>query len=1003
MLTYQNGVRYTEDSSFDAASAFQLRSELEEASIVSDNASLDEQELIKAAQAELRKAGRSNDRALDKRKKTQLAAEILQDGGDYAAFVQRLAGVLKKKSGGLPTVTLEYRNVCVETDALVGDGGNPTVWNSFKSLGSKLLCAGGLATKPMSLLKDVSGVIKPGRLTLVIGPPGSGKSVFLQLLSGRLREHKGLRRSGSIKYNGVEMEDFVVQRTAGLVEQFDYHIPNLTVIETVKFAASCQTAPRQRAEMLAAVDKAKRVHLRQQEDNDDSQVTALEEGRTETGEFFSNMLKNAAQEGGDPSKNKDAELEFLELMQDVVVHRIRPYMTLHLLGLSHVADTFVGNETLRGVSGGERKRVTTAEVLVGPQWALFMDEISTGLDSATTYSVVKSLRNSCHALSRTIIISLLQPAPEVMQLFDDLLLLTDGQVIYHGPVDGALPFFSTLGFDCPARKDPASFLLEVTTPVGQVMYASPETLDSFKVPSHYRSPARLLVRPPKRLLVPVSKISASFWETEYGKDMKQQLEEAPFDPKDANPSALARSHYARSGLLLALLALRRQMILIRRDRSYYIARVVQAIIMALIISSLFATVAPGSLTDESAVFSQGRKAIAVLVISVIYLSFSSMPSLGFVFATKRVFYKHRDNHFFPPWSYVIALLLSQMPSSTLESILYSVILYFISGLTRTASNFFIFLLVTWSSSNCLAGQFRLIAYLTPNMTVANAGGSIWLLLLTITNGFSIIRTSIPPYLIWIYWGINPLAYAIRSLAVNELTSPPWGAAGPLILESFGIFTGNEWIWIGVGYLWGWLLVLTFAGAIALKLTNPPGPRPTLLDEQVKVEQNKRLFSYIRRRLNKGRYGKHSNKEPSQVEVREDSTVTGRIFSATSSVAPEIETSEPSESGSVRSTAEARNTHDQKAVLETVGEEEEEEAPEKDVAVPFIPITLVCRNICYYVNDPSGGSAPGVVRDSHDKEIAGKLQLLHNIDFYVQPGCLTALMGGSGAGKLCASP
>lgn len=133
----------------------------------------------------------------------------------------------------------------------------------------------------------------------------------------------------------------------------------------------------------------------------------------------------------DAQTDVETEDEFLELFRKAVVHRIKPYVVLHLLGLAAVANTFVGNESLRGVSGGERKRVTSAEVLVGPQWAIFMDEISTGLDSATTYSVVRSLQQSCHALQRTIAISLLQPAPEVMELFDDLLLMTDGKVIYQ--------------------------------------------------------------------------------------------------------------------------------------------------------------------------------------------------------------------------------------------------------------------------------------------------------------------------------------------------------------------------------------------------------------------------------------------------------------------------------------------------------------------------------------------------------------------------------------------
>lgn len=73
-----------------------------------------------------------------------------------------------------------------------------------------------------------------------------------------------------------------------------------------------------------------------------------------------------------------------------------------------------------------------------------------------------------HGMQLTTLVSLLQPPPEVFALFDDLLLLTDGHIIYHGPIAEALPFFSSLGFRCPERKDVPSFLLEITTPAGMV-------------------------------------------------------------------------------------------------------------------------------------------------------------------------------------------------------------------------------------------------------------------------------------------------------------------------------------------------------------------------------------------------------------------------------------------------------------------------------------------------------------------------------------------------------
>jgi ABC-type multidrug transport system ATPase subunit len=100
-------------------------------------------------------------------------------------------------------------------------------------------------------------------------------------------------------------------------------------------------------------------------------------------------------------------------------------------------------------------------MLVGPSRALFMDEISTGLDSSTTYQIVNSFRQSIHTLGSTAVISLLQPAPETYNLFDDIILISDGQIVYQGHREHVLEFFESMGFKCPKRKGVADFLQEV--------------------------------------------------------------------------------------------------------------------------------------------------------------------------------------------------------------------------------------------------------------------------------------------------------------------------------------------------------------------------------------------------------------------------------------------------------------------------------------------------------------------------------------------------------------
>lgn len=105
---------------------------------------------------------------------------------------------------------------------------------------------------------------------------------------------------------------------------------------------------------------------------------------------------------------------------------------------------------------------STGEMLVGPAKALFMDEISTGLDSSTTFQIVNSLRQSIHILEGTALIALLQPAPETFNLFDDIILLSEGIIVYQGPREQAIAFFEYMGFKCPDRKGIADFLQEVS-------------------------------------------------------------------------------------------------------------------------------------------------------------------------------------------------------------------------------------------------------------------------------------------------------------------------------------------------------------------------------------------------------------------------------------------------------------------------------------------------------------------------------------------------------------
>ncbi|PIK50797.1 putative ATP-binding cassette sub-family G member 2 isoform X2 [Apostichopus japonicus] len=130
------------------------------------------------------------------------------------------------------------------------------------------------------------------------------------------------------------------------------------------------------------------------------------------------------------------------------------------LGLTHCADTKVGTEFIRGVSGGERKRTNIGMELVIKPRVLFLDEPTTGLDASTANAVIHLLA-SLSKRGRTILFSIHQPRFKIFRLFDTMHLLSLGETVYHGPAEEALGYFSSIGYECQPHNNPPDFFLDV--------------------------------------------------------------------------------------------------------------------------------------------------------------------------------------------------------------------------------------------------------------------------------------------------------------------------------------------------------------------------------------------------------------------------------------------------------------------------------------------------------------------------------------------------------------
>ncbi|CAB1423261.1 unnamed protein product [Pleuronectes platessa] len=130
------------------------------------------------------------------------------------------------------------------------------------------------------------------------------------------------------------------------------------------------------------------------------------------------------------------------------------------LGLSRVADSRVGTQLIRGISGGERKRTNIGMELIIDPPVLFLDEPTTGLDASTANSVLLLLKRMA-SHGRTIILSIHQPRYSIYRLFDSLTLLVTGKQVYHGPAQNVLEYFSDIGYTCEPHNNPADFFLDV--------------------------------------------------------------------------------------------------------------------------------------------------------------------------------------------------------------------------------------------------------------------------------------------------------------------------------------------------------------------------------------------------------------------------------------------------------------------------------------------------------------------------------------------------------------
>jgi ABC-type multidrug transport system ATPase subunit len=421
---------------------------------------------------------------------------------------------------------------------------------------------------------------------------------------------------------------------------------------------------------------------------------------------------------------------------------------LKLSGLDHVAQTVVGNADIRGVSGGQKRRVKLLEQSVGSdtRWG-FLDEITNGLDATSALSLCRTLRTAVEATGMSEVIVLLQPSAEVFATFHRVVVLTQhGQVAYSGTRQEAVAHFEQLGFVKPSDMNESEFLLRVTS--------SPKDFHGSK--SAEGTTASILQE-----FSTASDLAGAFMSSKAGQRLDDELRQAETHNVALVSSKEKQTDFAKSTWVQIGIVARRGLTLMVRNPAS-LMRIISATIFGIFIGTLFLH------TPANA---EGTLVRAGYVLTLIFLMFltACMAPLEDLFIDRLTFYVHRQANFYSTPSYYIGQMVSNLPVGLCEAFLLAALSFFAVGMNSgvASAGFWYFLLLSILLVVCGNAVARLLAYTLPSADIANALGPAVLLFFVLTGGFSPQYMQIPAFLRWVSW-LSPCAYAYEGMIINEL-------------------------------------------------------------------------------------------------------------------------------------------------------------------------------------------------------------------------------------------
>ncbi|EHL03024.1 putative ABC transporter CDR4 [Glarea lozoyensis 74030] len=427
-------------------------------------------------------------------------------------------------------------------------------------------------------------------------------------------------------------------------------------------------------------------------------------------------------------------------------------VVMAVFGLSHTYNTKVGNDFVRGVSGGERKRVSIAEMALAGSPIASWDNSTRGLDAATALEFTKSLRMSSNLQGTVQLVAIYQASQAIYDLFDKAVVLYEGRQIYFGPCNAAKQYFIDMGYECPARQTTGDFLTSVTNPSERIARKGfegkiPRTPDDFekywKASPYYKSLKEETQHHEEEFPMG-GKTLETFKESRKGMQAKHVRPESPY-----TVSIPMQIKYCTKRAYQRLW----------NDKTSTVTTIIGQIVMALIIGSIFY----GTPNNTASFFQKG----GVLFFAILLNALIAISEINNLYAQRPIIEKQASYAFYHPFTEAMAGIVADIPVKFAIATVFNVILYFLAGLRREPSQFFIFFMFNFVAILTMSQIYRSIAASTKTVSQALAIAGVVTLAIVIYTGFVIPRPLMHPWFKWISW-INPVAYAFEGLFVNEL-------------------------------------------------------------------------------------------------------------------------------------------------------------------------------------------------------------------------------------------